>query len=143
MVFRHRLEVRFRDCDPLGHINNAAYFTYFEQTRFHHWRSLGIDLRHRPPGAPGFILARAECDFEAQASYGDELEVRLSVATVGRTSFTYTYELVKVATGERIASAKSVQVCFDYEGQRPVEIPPVLRDQLERAARGEPPQTAT
>ena len=38
--FVHRLEVRFRDCDPLGHVNNAVYFTYLEQTRFQHWRAL-------------------------------------------------------------------------------------------------------
>lgn len=130
-VYRHRLVVRFRDCDALGHINNAVYFTYFEQARFHHWRSLGYDIRALPPGMPGFILARAECNFEAQATYGDELEVRLTVAAVGRTSCTYEYELVKVEGGERVASARSVQVCFDYEAQKPVPIPQDLRRQLE------------
>ncbi len=130
-VFPHRLVVRFRDCDALGHVNNAVYFTYLEQTRFHHWLSLGADIRDRAPGAPGFILARAECDFEAQATYGDELEVRLSVAAVGRTSFTYDYEIVKVETGERVASARSVQVSFDYETKKPVAIPDELREKLE------------
>jgi len=52
----------------------------------------------------------------------DELEVRLTVASLGRTSFTYDYELVKVET-ERVASARSVQVCFDYGTQTPVPIP--------------------
>ena len=36
----HRLEVRFRDCDPMGHVNNAVYLTFLEQARFNHWRSL-------------------------------------------------------------------------------------------------------
>ena len=129
-MFRHQLVVRFRDCDALGHVNNAVYFTYFEQARFHHWLSLGYDLRALSPGVPGFILARAECNFEAQATYGDELEVRLTVAGLGRTSFTYDYELVKVETGERVASARSVQVCFDYGTQTPVPIPEELRRQL-------------
>lgn len=126
-MFIHRLSVRFRDCDALGHVNNAVYFTYFEQARFHHWLALGYDLRTLPPGVPGFILARAECDFEAQVTYGDELEVRLTVSALGRTSFTYDYELVNVATGERVASARSVQVCFDYGTQAPVPIPEELR----------------
>lgn len=130
-AYCHRLIVRFRDCDALGHVNNAVYFTYFEQARFHHWRSLGYDIRTLPPGVPGFILARAECDFEAQASYGDELEVRLTVSAVGRTSFTYEYELVKVETGERVAAARSVQVCFDYQTQKPAPIPQALRQELE------------
>ena len=28
--FAHRLDVRFRDCDALGHVNNAVYLTYLE-----------------------------------------------------------------------------------------------------------------
>jgi len=32
--FEHEIEVRFRDCDGLGHVNNAVYLTYLEQTRF-------------------------------------------------------------------------------------------------------------
>ena len=31
---RHTLQVRFRDCDPMRHANNAVYFTYLEQARF-------------------------------------------------------------------------------------------------------------
>ena len=31
MTFVHQLEVRFRDCDPMGHTNNAVYLTYLEQ----------------------------------------------------------------------------------------------------------------
>jgi acyl-CoA thioester hydrolase len=38
--FIHRVEVRFRDCDPMGHVNNAVYLTYLEQARFAHWRAL-------------------------------------------------------------------------------------------------------
>jgi Thioesterase-like superfamily len=41
-IFIHRLEVRFRDCDPMGHVNNAVYLTYLEQARFSHWRAIGI-----------------------------------------------------------------------------------------------------
>ena len=51
----HRLEVRFRDCDPMGHVNNAVYLTYLEQTRLMHWRSLwGFGL----PSAPSAGEAR-------------------------------------------------------------------------------------
>ncbi|MEO6212595.1 MAG: thioesterase family protein, partial [Vicinamibacterales bacterium] len=42
-MFSHRLEVRFRDCDPMGHVNHAVYLTYLEQARFAHWRSLDHD----------------------------------------------------------------------------------------------------
>ena len=38
--FEHELEVRFRDCDSMGHVNNAVYLTYLEQARFAHWQRL-------------------------------------------------------------------------------------------------------
>ena len=39
-AFTHPVEVRFRDCDAMGHVNNAVYFTYFEQCRLLFWRKL-------------------------------------------------------------------------------------------------------
>ncbi len=35
MSFQYPLEVRFRDLDGLGHVNNAVYLSYFETLRLH------------------------------------------------------------------------------------------------------------
>ncbi|GAA3347828.1 hypothetical protein GCM10017717_23010 [Deinococcus persicinus] len=32
-MFVTNLNVRFNDCDSLGHVNNSVYFTYFEEAR--------------------------------------------------------------------------------------------------------------
>ena len=126
-LFTHRLEVRFRDCDPLGHVNNAVYLTYLEQARFGLWRKLwGMDPEVPPAQAPGVILARAEVDYKIPARFGDELEVRVFLARVGRTSFTYTYEVVD-DRGRIVAAATTVQVMYDYKLARPVPIPDDLR----------------
>jgi acyl-CoA thioester hydrolase len=132
LLFRHRLSVRFRDCDALGHVNHAVYLTYCEQARFVLWRAQ-LQFAVRPPAAhsgPGFILARAEVDYRSQVRYGDEIEVQLSLAGIGRTSFTYTYELKDVATGRVVASAKTVLVLFDYVEQKPVPIDAEMRVKL-------------
>ena len=93
--FIHRLEVRFRDCDPLGHANNAVYLTYLEQARFNHWRSLWgfgtpqLAARHaRRHPRPRRVRLQAAGD------YGETLEIRLTVAEIGRSSFRYEYEIV-------------------------------------------------
>jgi acyl-CoA thioester hydrolase len=142
LLFRHRLTVRFRDCDPFGHVNHAVYLTYLEQARFMLWRAqLGFVVRGQgapDAGVPGFILARAEVDYRAQARYGDELEVRLSLGRIGRTSFTYTYELVDVSTGGVVANAMTVLVCFDYGSQKPVPIDEALRARISSPVRSEP-----
>jgi acyl-CoA thioester hydrolase len=132
--FVHRLEVRFRDCDPLGHVNNAVYFTYLEQTRFQHWRALwGFGTSDQRPDMPGVILAHAECDFKRQVKHGETIEIRLTVAELGRSSFRYTYEIVD-ADQRLVATASTVQVMYDYRQSRPVPIPDEIRQLLTSSA---------
>ena len=129
--FIHRVQVRFRDCDPLGHVNNAVYLTYLEQTRFSHWRMLwGFGSPQLPPGMPGVILARVECDYRRPATYGETLEVRMTVAELGRTSFRYDYEIVD-EQARTVLTARTVQVMYDYTAARPVPIPDDIRALLE------------
>jgi acyl-CoA thioester hydrolase len=75
-------------------------------------------------------MARAEVDFRAQVRYGDELEVRLSLASIGRTSFTYAYDVARIPDETLVAAAKTVQVWFDYDAERPVPISEELRARL-------------
>ena len=129
-VFVHRLDVRFRDCDPMGHANNAVYLTYLEQARFAHWREVwGVNFEQLPPGTPGVILARAEIDYRIPARYGDLLEIRIGLERIGRTSFTYVYEIVDQA-GRRVADARSVQVMYDYASGVAVPISDALKAKL-------------
>ena len=142
-VFSHQLEVRFRDCDAMGHVNNAVYLTYLEQTRFHHWRAAGIAkaIPSQPPpdasvgeDVPGVIVARAEIDYRRAAKFGDVLRIDLGVAAIGRTSFTYEYEILD-QSGALIATAKTVIVRFDYAAGRPVPISEELKQALTRDVR--------
>jgi acyl-CoA thioester hydrolase len=138
-IFTHRIEVRFRDCDPLGHANNAVYLTYLEQARLMQWRTLWrFGGLHNPVegqtqsvseparDVPGVILARVEIDYKRPAIYGELLDVRIGLAGVGRTSFTYEYEIVNAA-GHVVATARTVQVFYDYREKRPAPIPDELR----------------
>jgi acyl-CoA thioester hydrolase len=123
LLTRYRIDVRFSDCDPFGHVNNARYLTYIEQARIDLWRrQLGwLAGERRPDGSRGqaFILARAEVDFRAQARYGDTLEVRIRLGQFGRTSLGYEYDVVRVGDEALVAAAKTVQVWFDYDANRP------------------------
>lgn len=129
-IFRHQIEVRFRDCDPMGHVNNAVYLTYLEQARFAHWREIwGMNFERLPVGTPGVILAHAEIDYRRPSKYGDRLEVRIGLDTVGRTSFAYSYEVVD-AEDRVVATARTVQVMYDYAAEQPVPMSDELRARL-------------
>ena len=134
-LIRYRLRVRFSDCDPLGHVNNAKYLTYLEQARIVLWgRQLGWTSRRSAVGEPrgeGFILARAEIDFRAQAHDGDALEVRLWLDGFGRSTARYGYEVVDLGGNRVVATAQTVQVWFDYDTGASVPIGDDLRTKLE------------
>ena len=128
-VFTHRIEVRFRDCDSLGHVNNAVYFTYFEQARVVMGERLGFRCAL---DRLGLILVHAACDYKAQVVFGDELEVAVGIAALGRTSFTCEFEIRKVDDGTLVSTGQSVQAVFDYEAERTTPMPLRFRAALQR-----------
>jgi acyl-CoA thioester hydrolase len=129
-AFTHRLEVRFRDCDPMGHVNHAVYLTYLEQCRFAFWRML-TGVAAGP--AAEIIIARAECDYRAPSFYGEQLDVKVGVGDIGRSSFTLVYEIVNAATGRRLAEAKTVLVAYDYAAGKSMPLSAGTRALLEGA----------
>lgn len=128
-AFTHRIEVRFRDCDALGHVNNAVYFTYFEQARLVMGERLGF---RRALDYLGLILVHAACDYKAQVVFGEELEVTVGIVALGRTSFTCEFEVRKVDDGTLVSTGRSVQAVFDYEAERTTPMPPSFRAILQR-----------
>jgi acyl-CoA thioester hydrolase len=113
--FVHRETVRFNDCDPMGHLNNAIFSTYLEQARLAYFG----DAERMPQS--DIILARTEIDFRAPVSLGETVEVEVWPTRLGIKSFTLSYELR--AGGRLVAEAKSVLVGYDYEREASTEIP--------------------
>ena len=113
-----RERVRFRDCDAMGHVNNAVYSTYLEQAR------IGI-----LGGLEPFILARVEIDFRAELRAGEDVEVRSCCPRIGTKSFDLDHE---VWAGDRlVAEAKSVLVGYDYDAGTSVPLTENQRRRLE------------
>ncbi len=126
--FCHSVQVRFRDCDPMRHVNNAVYFTYLEQARFAYWREV-MNMPHDDERS--FILARAECDYKSPALPGESLDVWIRAASIGRSSFVFEYEIASGDDGRLVAVARSVQVMFDYTANRSIPVTAELVATLE------------
>ena len=118
----HRERVRFRDCDSMGHVNNAVFSTYLEESR------IGV-----LGGLAPFILARVEIDFRSELRQGEEVEVRTRCSRIGTKSFDL--EHVIVAGDRTVAEAKSVLVAYDYERAESVPLSDELRARLSGGGR--------
>jgi len=119
LSFRFPLELRFRDLDPMGHVNNAVFATYFEIARTRYWAALGVPRFD-------FILARLEIDYRAPIEWGDAVEAQIGVTGFGRSSFVFSYRIVK-ADGAVAAEGRSVQAWYDYEARRTQPVPDDVR----------------
>ncbi|HLA78139.1 MAG TPA: thioesterase family protein [Vicinamibacteria bacterium] len=125
--FRFPIEVRFRDLDALGHVNNAAYLTYLESARLAYWQQAT-----GRSGLPAFdmMLARAEIDYRAPISLGDPLEVGVRCASMRRSSFVLEFEVVHRTSGRLLAEARKVLVHYDHQAGRSKELPLDLRERI-------------
>jgi acyl-CoA thioester hydrolase len=123
------IEIRFRDLDGMGHVNNAVYLTYFEVARAHYWRALGED---EWPRLRTYVIARAEIDFRSPAGLGDDLVCHVRMASFGSRSFTMEYVLVERRSGRLVAEARTVQAIYDYEAKRSRPIEEATKEAVRR-----------
>ena len=127
-IFSTDIDVRFRDLDAMGHVNNAVYFTYFEEGRKNFSHAV---FRLSDPKEFRFILAHVRCNFLVPVTLGRRLTLQMQVKKIGTKSFDYVYRLVDRSDPSMVyATGESVQVCYDYEKNRSVAVPDRLREKL-------------
>ena len=121
------VQVRFRDSDAMGHVNNAVYASYLELGRMRYWtRATGETDFSRC----GLILARLEIDYRSAAELDTPLTLWTRVSELRNSSFHMEYRLEETGTRRLIAEAKSVQVCYDYAARKVRRVPEELRRQI-------------
>ncbi len=123
------LAVRFRDCDAMGHVNNAVFLTYLEEARGA-WYFEVVGGPPDPSRFP-FILASVHIDYKSPARYREKLRVEVKVGEVRNRSFALEY--VVAAEDRVVATATTIQVTCDYAAGVPVPIPEALAVILRQA----------
>jgi len=127
-VFKISTDVRFRDIDALGHVNNAVFFTYFEEGRKALFQQFSAtsDLSAFP-----FILAHISCDYLKPITLNSRPSLEMWVKDIGSKSFGLGYRLVDLSDESIIyATGESVQVCFDYAENKSIAVPDRLRQKM-------------
>ena len=116
--------VRWGEMDALGHVNNASYLRYFEESRILWSESLGI---HLDGTGEGMILLKASVTYKKQVSYPADIEVDLFAGDIGRTSFQLINTLTIGGETTPAATGEFVIVWFDYSTNKSIPVPATLR----------------
>ncbi len=120
------LEVRYNDLDPQGHVNNARYLTYLEQTRMQYLIDLGL-FDGKSFLELGLIVADAHIAYLAPTMMNEKIRVGTRTVRLGTKSLTMQCEIENPETGELKARAEVVMVGFDYHLKHSIPLPARMR----------------
>jgi acyl-CoA thioester hydrolase len=124
------IATRWIDNDTYGHVNNVAYYAYFDTVVNEHLiRACGLDIRQSP--AIGIVVETA-CRFHRPLSFPDVVDAGMRVARTGRSSVRYEIALFRDGEDDAAATGRFVHVWVDRGHRRPVPVPEPVRRALER-----------
>jgi len=118
-VYETDIQLRFRDTDAMGHVNNATAVSYLETGRVRFFSEL---LGARRVEDIPFIIAEVSCRYRVPILLQDRVRVRMWITDVSRSTFRFRYELFDPGDGRVFVEAETVQVMYDYAAKRPVPL---------------------
>ena len=122
------IPTRWMDNDHYGHVNNVAYYSFFD-TAVNGFLidATGTDIRDLP--AIG-IVAESSCTFLSAISFPDTIHAGLAIEKLGTKSIVYRIALFRGDDDAACAVGRFVHVYVDRVTRRPVEIPSVIKDAM-------------
>lgn len=131
--FRHSegIQVRWSDLDPLGHVNNAVFITYFEIARGTYMMNASSQWNWREDM---FLIANVQVNYLKELTLFT-LKPKVSVRTkkMGTKSFVLEYVVSSTnKNGENIIHAvgESTQIMFDMKTKNTIEMQDWLKAHL-------------
>jgi len=123
------LPTRWADNDIYGHINNAAYYGFFDTVvNCFLIEEAGLDIH---AGDVIGLVVETGCNYFAPLAYPDVIEGGLRIAKIGRSSVRYEIALFRPGAPSAAAQGHFVHVYVDRGTRRPVSIPDGMRAALE------------
>lgn len=114
-IFTHAMAVRWREMDALGHVNNAQYLSYVEETRVLWFGTMHSDWQAQQ-SAP--IVAGIHMDFRKPLHWPEKIVVSLYAMKKGTKSATIGHRIVSAENAELVyAEGYTVMVWVNKDGE--------------------------
>lgn len=121
-VFR----VRYDECDAYGHVNNAVYLRYMQETAFDASAAAGFGPARYAALGRLWLTYSTQIEYRRPLVYGDAVAVTTWVADFAKVRSRRMYEFHHAASRELAATAHTDWVFIDAATSRPAPIPPEL-----------------
>ncbi len=124
--YKTPIQIRYIDIDMQGHVNNAIFLSYIEQSRVDYMNTL---LPNNDFNTNGLIIARTEIDYFQPIFLHDKIYCYTKISSVRNRSFTF--ENVLASDNNSIKCfAKSIMVCFNYNNNSTIHVPEHWREKI-------------
>ena len=131
-LFRHQtpVQLRFKDTDLMGHVNNANHLTYMELARVHYFND--VVSKNNNWLQTGFILAKINIEYIKPVFLTDTIIAFTRCTRLGNKSFDLDYELRSLSDDnyQLMAKGLSTVVCYNYELKETILIPDEWRKKI-------------
>ena len=115
------MTTRWRDNDIYGHLNNVAYYEFFDAAVNGILIEAGL-LDPRSSPIIGFV-ADSDCRFFSSLSYPDRIEIGVTVEHLGRASVRYLLAAFKAGASLASAQGRYTHVYVERASGKPTPIP--------------------
>jgi acyl-CoA thioester hydrolase len=123
------IPVAWGEMDAFQHVNNVAYFRYFESARIVYSEKLGLH-EHKERTGIGPILGSTSCKYRLPLTYPDTISVGAKTITIEEDRFTMRYVVVSHRHRKIAAEGEGVVVMYNYHEGKKTAIPDVIRQRL-------------
>ncbi len=119
--FNHTLSIqlRFNDIDKFGHVNNSAYFTYYDLGKTEYLSEAYPQVNWKKEG---IVVAHIDVDFLQPIFASDTIAVQTAVTEIGDKSFQLYQQVIDTQTKEIKCICRSTMVGFNLETQQSVPL---------------------
>ena len=129
------LDLRWNDNDVYGHVNNAAYYVWWDTALNSFLIGEGLlDLDH---GETRAFFVSSTCRYAQALRFPGRVDIGFAVAAIGNTSISWQFGTFASGAEAPAAEGEVVQVCVDSVSERPVPVPASWRQTI--GARAGPP----
>ena len=120
---------RWSDNDIYGHINNVAYYSYFDSAANQYLIANGLDIHNADIIG---VVVESMCQYHAPLAYPQPLVAGVRVDKLGNRAVTYGIAIFDETNDSASAHGHFVHVFVGRQTRVPVAIPAHLRAALEK-----------
>lgn len=130
-TFKQEIQARWSDLDPLGHVNNAIFVTYFEIARSSYMLNASPRWNWKEDM---FLIGNVNINYLKELTlYTTNPIVSVRTKKMGTKSFVLEYRLTSTnLNGDNIVHAvgETIQIMFDMKNKKTIEIQDWLKEHL-------------